>query len=227
MHYIIRKTIRFIGLLFNIFLLVYSRFLHGEKIIYIKSEFFFNIAWYFHEGKDIGKAIKYYKRAIIANPDNHAAYLGLTITLLEKQQFTEARDFCEKANMIKSDLATNIFLHIIYESLGEAVLCGLSMQRIRKLNSDDMVAGYKQLSYTYYKLAMHKKAEYYCKEALKIRPTDLTMRYNLGDIYLADGQLDEAKEEFQQVRQFTSDKRLFNNANKKIAFISNKVGAYN
>jgi tetratricopeptide (TPR) repeat protein len=204
-------------------MIVYRNFLMGEKVDNIKSECLLEYAWYLHEKNNIEKAKKYYDKVINLNPTNYAAYIGLTVTLLEKNQFMQAKAYCEKAYSIKADRTTIIFLFITYESLGEATSAKEALQNMFKYFNNSEEAAYDQLSYAYFQLGMYEKAEHYCKEALKIRPDVANFHYNLANVYFAQKRLLDAKDEFKNVVALTIDKRYKKYAAKKIESIDNRM----
>jgi tetratricopeptide (TPR) repeat protein len=216
------EFLKFLGLILKLFMIVDRMFFTGEKIHDIKSECFSVYAWHLHEKKNYEDAVKYYNKAISLNPNNYTAYIGLTVTLLEKNQFTLAKVYCQKADSIRADGTTIIFMFIIYESLGETTSAAESMQKILQQYVGNVALAYNQVSYAYFNLGMHQKAEYHCKEALKIRPNEGAIHYNLANIYLAQERLNEAKDEFKKAISLTSDKRYLRFARKKMTRI-NKI----
>jgi Tfp pilus assembly protein PilF len=54
---------------------------------------------------------------------------------------------------------------------------------------------------------MYKEAEYYIKKALYVDPNNEGIHFNLGKIYLAEGRLKDARDEFQKVVEITSKKQ--------------------
>ena len=98
------------------------------------------------------------------------------------------------------------------------------LQHILEFYKKDLVAAYDRLSYAYFQVNMHKEAEYYCKEALKINPGAANFYYNLGVIHLAQNKLLEAKGEFNKVLELANSRRYKRYAINKIVNINNLLG---
>lgn len=198
-------------------------FLGGEKLHDIKSICFVDYANYLHDKKDIEKAIEYYKKALRVNPNNYYAYGGLAGAFTEKRLFREALEYCNKAISIKkSAILIYILLVVIYESLEEHILVKEALQKTLNFFDNNLVAAYDRVAYTCFQLGMHKKAEYYCKEAIKTNPNEAGPHYNLALIYLAQEKFQDAKDEFQKVLELSSDKRYKKYAIKNIKSINHK-----
>jgi tetratricopeptide (TPR) repeat protein len=166
---------------------IYGMLFTGENIKNIKSTCQVEYANYLHDIQDIEKAIKYYNKAISSNANNYYAYGSLAAALFEKKQFRQALEYCKKAGSIKpSGISVKILSFVIYDILDEANLAKEVLQYILKFYENDLIAGYDRLAYTYYQVGMHKKAEHYCKEALKINPSVWSLHFNLGKIYFVD-----------------------------------------
>lgn len=192
-------------------------FLGVEKFNDIKSMCFIDYANYLHDKKNIEKSIEYYKKALRVNPNNYYAYGGLAGAFTEKRLFREALEYCNKAISIKKlDILICILLVVIYESLEDHILAKEALQKTLNFFDNNLVAAYDRLSYTYFQLGIHKKAEYYCKEALKTNPNEAGPHYNLALIYSAQEKFQDAKDEFQKVIELTSDKRYKKYAIKNI-----------
>ncbi len=195
----------------------------GEKISNIKSMCLVEYANYLHHKRNIEKAIKYYNQAISLNSYNYYAYGGLAAALLAEKQFKQALEYCKKAYSIKSNLWGNITLFVIYNSLGEAISANEMLRKIFKYFNNNVAAAYDRLSYTYFQFGMHKEAEYYCKEAVKILPIEAGIHYNLANIYLAQEKFQAARDEFQNVLELTNDKRYKKKAIKKIESLNRVI----
>lgn len=198
-------------------------FWYGEKFNEIKSMCLIEYANYLHDKKDIKKAIEYYNKALRLDPDNYYAYGGLTAAFIEKRLFREALEYYNKTLAIKkSDILMYILGVIIYESLGESVLAKEAMDKALKFFNNNLAALYNHLAYTYFSFNMNEKAEFYCKEAIKMYPNETGLHNNLAKIYLAQGKFHEARDEFQKVLKLTSDKRYKKYAIENIKKINHK-----
>lgn len=183
-------------------------FWYGEKLSDIKSMCFVDYANYFHDKRNIEKAIEYYNKALRLNPNNYYSYGGLAAAFVEKRKFREALEYCNKAIEIKKqDILIYILLVVIYESLGETILAKDAFRKALKYFDNNLAAIYNRLANIYFQLGLHKEAEYYCKEAIKIDPNEAGLHNNLAKIYLSQEKIKEAKDEFQKVLELTSDKR--------------------
>src|SRR5512139_1208053 len=94
-------------------------FLVGEKFRDTKSMCIVHVGNYFHDKRKFEKAISFYHKALILNPDNYYANVGLGIALVEKGSFKEALSSLKNAISIKKpDGLVSLYLFIAYEALG-------------------------------------------------------------------------------------------------------------
>ncbi len=199
----------------------YHMFWYGENFNEIRSMCLVDYANYLHDKKEIEKAIKYYNKALRLDPNNYYAYGGLTAAFIEKRLFSEALEYYNKAMTIKKpDTLMLILGVIIYESLGEFVLSKEALNNALKFFDNNLAALYNHLSYTLFSFNMNEKSEFYCKEAIKMYPSEAGLHNNLAKIYLAQGKFYEARDEFQKVAELTSDKRYKRYAIKNIKKIA-------
>ncbi len=197
--------------------------MEGEKFSDIKSMCLIEHANYLHDKKDIEKAIEYYNKALRLDSNNYYAYGGLTAAFIEKRLFSEALEYYNKAMTIKKpDILMLILGVIIYESLGESALSKEALNNALKFFDNNLAALYNHLAYTYFNFNMNEKTEFYCKEAIKIDPKEAGLHNNLAKVYLAQGKFHEAKDEFQKVLEFTSDKKYKRYAIENIKKINQK-----
>ena len=186
---------------------IYGMLFSGKDIKHIKSACQVKYANYLHDKQDINKAILYYNKAINLDVNNYYAYGSLAATYFEKKEFEQALKYCKKADAIMQGISVHIMMVVIYDVLGDTKLSEGYLQRVMKFYNNDVVAAYDRLSYTYYQIEMYRQAEYYCKEALKIKPFAASLHYNLGNIYIAQQKLPEAKEQFNKVLELANNKR--------------------
>jgi len=213
-----------IRLISRIISIVYGMLFVGEPVNNIKSACYVEYANYLHDNKKIEKAITYYNKAISLNINNYYAHGSLAATFFEKKQFKQSLEYCKSASSIKAGISVDILSHVIYEALGEYSLAKEMLQHILEFYKKDLVAAYDRLSYAYFQVNMHKEAEYYCKEALKINPSAANFHYNLGMINLAQNKLLEAKGEFNKVLELANSRRYKRYAINKIVNINNLLG---
>lgn len=212
-----------IKLIFKIIGRFYHMFWYGEKFNEIISVCLVDYANYLHDKKDIKKAIEYYNKALSLDSNNYYAYGGLTAAFIEKRLFKEALEYYNKAITIKKpDILMCILLVIIYESLGESILAREALDNALKFFDNNLAALYNHLAYTYFNFDMNEKAEFYCKEAIKIVPNEAGLHNNLAKIYLAHEKFYEAREEFQKVLELTSDRSYKKYAIENIKKINHK-----
>lgn len=198
-------------------------FIEGEKFSNIRSMCLIEYANYLHDKKDIEKAIVHYNKALELDSNNYYAYGGLTAAFIEKRLFRVALEHYNKALAIKkSDFLMYILGVIIYESLGESVLAKEASDNALKFFNNNLAALYNHLSYTYFNFNIKEKAEFYCKEAIKIDPSEAGLHNNLAKIYLAEEKFYEAKDEFQKVLELTSDRSYKRYAIENIKKIDHK-----
>ncbi len=144
--------------------------------------------------------MKYYSKALAVNSNNYYANAGLGAVLVQRKAFKEALTLLQKAISIKKpDLLLSILLFISYEALGEVNQAKETLKSILTFYNDNEAAAYDGVAYKYYRFGMYEEAEHCIKEALKIRPTEVGIHYNLARIYLAQGNIQKARDEFQEV----------------------------
>jgi len=191
----------------------------GEKVTDIKSTCLVDYGNYFHDKKSIDKAITYYNRALHLNPDNFYANVALAAALLEKKEFPKALDYLKRAAAIKKpDILTTILLFIGYESIDDGVSARRVLEEIFKYFKNNEAAAYDRISHSYYELGVYQRGEHYIKEALKIHPSLAGPHYNLALIYLAQADLELARNEFQKVLELASKKDKFEIRLRKLAY---------
>ncbi len=101
-----------------------------------------------------------------------------------------------------------------------------SINQTLKFFNNDLSAAYDRIAYTYSFFDMYKEAEYYCKEAININPTEPGLHYNLALIYSAQEQYKFAKDELRKVLELPVKKqykRYKKYASKNIKEIDKKI----
>jgi tetratricopeptide (TPR) repeat protein len=202
-------------------------FFVGEKFNKIKLACLVDCGNYFHERKDLQKAIKYYEKALRIDPNDYYATIGLAGALAANKSFRESISFFKKGISIKKpDLLTLILMFIAYEALSETESAKEVLSEILKLFGSDKAAVYERLSYTYFQLGMLKEAECYIKKLLEFYPNNPSPHFNLGNIFLAQGNFKNAREEFEKVLELSSgnsDMMFVKYARKEIRNIERKT----
>ncbi|MFA5072740.1 MAG: tetratricopeptide repeat protein [Nitrospirota bacterium] len=172
--------------------------------------------------KDPEKTKKYFDKAIGLDAKNIVAYTSDAVFYLSQKEFAKARMCCEKANAIKANSVNNVLLFAIYDSLGETALAAELMKKIVKYHNGNPIAAYGEISHLYFTFTMREKAEYYCKEALKLSPNEEEPHCILGIIYYSQGQLHEAKNEYTKAIELSNNKKYIKFSRKMINDIDKK-----
>jgi tetratricopeptide (TPR) repeat protein len=202
-------------------------FFVGEGFNNIKLACLVDCANYFHKKKNVKKAIKYYEKALEIDPNDYYATIGLAGALAANKSFTESLSFFRKAISIKKpDLLTLILLFIAYSATSETDSAKEVLSEIVELFGGDKTAVCERLSYTYFEFGMFKEAECYIKKVLEVYPNNPSPHFNLGNIFLAQGDLKNSREEFQKVLELASgksDRAYMKYARKEIEKIESKT----
>jgi tetratricopeptide (TPR) repeat protein len=201
-------------------------FFEGEKLKQIRVACLVDCASYFYEMKDFGTAVEYYKKALLLNPNDYYANIGLACTLVANKSFEESLASFEKAISIrKLDTRTLPWLFAVYEALGKEDLARGVLEEMVQYVGNNEAAAHDGLAYTYFMMNFFTQAERHSKKALEISPNKGTLHYNLGKIYFAQGNTREAKFEFQRAVELAHDKkerRIVGYANRYLTAINRK-----
>lgn len=211
---------RFIKLILKIFLIVRNMFFIGENIKNIKSACLVEYANYLDDKLNVEDAIKYYHKAISLNSKNYYAYTSLAATLFKIKQFKQALEYCKKAGAIRSGKLVNTLLFVIYDVLGEIRLANEVLPKILIAYKDNLAAAYDRLGYIYFQVNLYDKAEYYNKEAIKLKPNTPGLYFNMATLYLAQRKYFDARNEISKVLEITTNKRYVKRALRKIENIN-------
>ncbi len=153
-----------------------------EQGITLSADFYANMAYTAHKNKDIEKAIKYYKIAIDANPQNKSLYINLGQIYNGRNDFAKALVYAELAKQrFPDDTEVNEFyknvkerqsgtLYVEAEELTEKGKYQEAILKYQQINPQDYnsylgIAGVYQLMKDYdkaldfYKKALNKKAD--------------------------------------------------------------------
>ena len=201
-------------------------FFVGEKLKQIKLACLVDCASYFYKKKDFRRAIESYKKALLLNPNDYYANIGLAFALVATKSFGESLSSFEKAISIrKSDIRTLPSLFVAYKASGKEDLAGKVLEEIVQCAGGDKAAAHDALAYTYFTLAIFSEAEQHSKMALEVSSGKGYLHYNLGKIYFAQEKIREARAEFQRAVELARDKRerrLVSYANHYLRHINRK-----
>jgi tetratricopeptide (TPR) repeat protein len=183
-------------------------FFVGEKLKQIKLACSVDWAIYFYKKKEFQKAIGCYQKALLLDPNDYYANVGLAATLVANKSFRESLVSFDKAISIRKPDAWTLFpLLVAYKALGADDLARKALEGIMEFSNNNEAATYDGLAYTYFTLDMFEEAEHYSKRALEISPNESGLHYNLGKIYFAQQKPKEAKVEFQRAVELADSKR--------------------
>ncbi|MGZ3649063.1 MAG: tetratricopeptide repeat protein [Syntrophales bacterium] len=183
-------------------------FFVGEKLKQIKVVCWVDYASYFYEKKDFQRAIESYKKALLLDPNDYYANIGLACALVADKSFEESLASFEKAISIrKSDTRVLPSLFVAYKASGKEDLAGKVLLEIVQSLDNSEAAAHDLLAYTYFSLDIFTEAEQHSNKALEISPDKGHLHYNLGKIYFAQEKTREAKVEFLRAVELARDKR--------------------
>ncbi len=201
-------------------------FFEGEKLKQIRVACLVDCASYFYEMRDFEAAVEYCRKALLLNPDDYYANVGLACALIANKSFEESLASFEKAISIrKLDRRTLPWLFAVYEGLGKEDLARRVLEEMVQYVGNNEAAAHDGLAYIYFMMNLFTEAERHSKKALEISPDKGTLHYNLGKIYFAQGNTREAKVEFQRAVELTHDKkekRIVGYANRYLTLIDRK-----
>ena len=200
--------------------------MEGEKLKQIKVACLDDCAFYFCEKKDFRRAIESYRKALLLDPNDYYANIGLACALVSNKSFEESLASFEKAISIrKSDTRTFPWLFAVYKALGKEDLARKVLEEMVQYHGNNEATAHDVLAYTYFTLDILTEAEQHSKKALEISPNEGGLHYNLGKIYFAQENTREAKVEFQRAVELAHDKkerRLVGYANHYLRAINRK-----
>jgi len=183
-------------------------FFAGERLKQIKLACLVDCAIYFYKKRDFRKAIESYKKALLLDPNDYYANIGLAFTLVANRSFRESLASFEKAISIrKSDTRTLLSLFVVYKALGKEDLARNVLEEIVQCFDNYEAAAHDALAYKYFTLDIFAEAEQHSKKALEISPNEGGLHYNLGKIYFAQKKTREARDEFQRAVELARGKR--------------------
>jgi tetratricopeptide (TPR) repeat protein len=111
------------------------------------------------------------------------------------KQFRQALEYCKKADAIRSGRLVNTLLFVIYDALGEISLANEVLSKILISCKNNLAAAYDRLGYTYFQVNLYDKAEHYNKEAIKLKPSNPGLYFNMATLYLAQKKYYDARNE--------------------------------
>lgn len=150
-------------------------------------------------------AIELYKQVIQAEPDNYYANFSLATLYQKLGQFSQAKSIYYqllKDNPDQKDeIINNILALMIEESPQESVYV-LSRLAAENPNTDYILA---KASFAYNKMGNYEKAIYYMKQAIELKPDNVTYKYNLAVIFDESEQYQRAIDAYGEVLSANSD----------------------
>jgi len=181
----------------------------GETFRHTKATCLVAYGDYLNEPETVDKAVQYFRKALLHEPDNVHAHAGLASAFITKGLFTEALHHCLKAALPKPTLRSDLLLIVIFEFVGQEHKAKEILSRITTLFCDnDPPSALSRLAYTYFVFGFYDKAEFYSKQALRLAPERPKLHGNLAWLYVAQNRYKEAIEEMEIVRQLATDKSL-------------------
>jgi tetratricopeptide (TPR) repeat protein len=182
-------------------------FFVGEKFKSIKIAYLVDCGNYYHTKKNIGKAIKYYQKALRADSEDYYANIGLAGALVMNKSFRESLDFFKKANSLqKPEILTLILMFVVYKALDEENRQKEILKEIKKIFANHEITVNDRIANTFFELGMYDEAEYYIRKTLRNYPNEAGLYYNLGKTYFAQGKFGEARDKFQKTLKLAREK---------------------
>jgi tetratricopeptide (TPR) repeat protein len=178
--------------------------------IELSPEFYATVAYSAHKNKDIDKAIKFYKLAIEANPNDSALYLNLGQIYNGQEKYSEALALVESAkqkfpndervtqlyNSVKSRYSGSLF-----SAAANLAAKGSYAEAITKYAqiSPQNYDSYVGIASAYQMQNDYSNALVYYKKALTEKPKDEAVLITISGIYVQMDKLNDAETYLKQV----------------------------
>jgi tetratricopeptide (TPR) repeat protein len=167
-----------------------------------------NLGNLFKKLKDSEKALDYYSRAAVANPQAAMPHYNIGTVYKEKGELNLAKEKFLKALELDPQITIamlemgNIFWEEGAKDQAISYFIKLTEGEWRKDEGfDPKVAGYSSLGRLYLEMRNFEESEKSLKKGLEIQPSNATLHYSLGNLYEAMGKIEEAKEEYKLTLQ--------------------------
>ncbi|MBQ2644224.1 tetratricopeptide repeat protein, partial [bacterium] len=171
--------------------------------ITLSPEFYATTAYTAHKNKDIDKAIKYYKLAIDANPQDKALYLNLGQIYNGRDDFANALIYAEQAKQkFPNDNQVNEFYNSvklrqqgsIYSEAANLAQNGQYMQAIEKYQkvSPQGYESFIGIAGVYVLMKDYDNALTFYKKALNTKPDDEDILLTIAGIYVQKDDIENA-----------------------------------
>lgn len=202
--------------------------------ITLSPEFYAQTAYAAHKNKDLNKAVKYYKLAIEANPNDKTLYLNLgqiysgqndfqnaiAQAELAKQKFPNDEQVQQFYKTVKNQYANSMFNEA--EKLAEQGKYSEAISKYQKI-SPQGYNSYVSIAGIYLNMKDYNKALEYYKKALSEKPNDEEVLVTISGIYIQSDDLINAEKYLLMIKnqQNSKVKELKNYINSKNA--ENKI----
>jgi tetratricopeptide (TPR) repeat protein len=134
-----------------------------------------------------------YTKALLLKKDNPQALYGLGLNLIKQKRYKEAIEQLEKAIANKVDSKEIYFtLASAYEELQELNKAAENYLQYIQTEPPNVWISWRNLAQIYIKLNQTEKAIAAYREALKLRPDDISCNYNLAKLLASLEQYEEA-----------------------------------
>lgn len=179
--------------------------------ITIARPFIAQTYWYYGfkeiKKENWNKAIKIYEEALKRDPYLGEVYYDIGKILQNKEFYTLAKEYFEKAEKYIDHPDLSLDLAIIYLKKGLLDKAAIKLKQAISYQRDEesMLPLYSELGNIYLQLQRYKPAEIAFKNALKIDPNFINSHYGLAGAYLNQNKIDEGLGELKKVIELDPD----------------------
>jgi tetratricopeptide (TPR) repeat protein len=164
---------------------------------------YYNLGNIYKDNGQPDKALIYFQKSLVLDPNNADAYNNQGIIYKEKKQYTEAINCFKSAIQLNPDQVASYYnMGVIYrvkKQLDEAIFC---FQKALQLNPN-IVAIHYNLGITLQEKGQLDDAIAHFQKALQINPNFAEAYYHFGIVLYDLGELDEAVRKFQKAVQIS------------------------
>jgi predicted O-linked N-acetylglucosamine transferase (SPINDLY family) len=170
-------------------------------------------AVYCHQQGQWGLAKEKYQKFLIWYQDHADAWLGLGTVYLQTEQYQDARNGIEKAIALEpDDLTYYYYLGLALEKLGQFEQAIAAYQRTCAEPNAKTIEAYNNLGLLYQGQGTYTQAEAIYRQAIHYDSSHAGTHLNLGNLFLALGQIECAISTYEQaLQQVGQHQDLLNN----------------
>lgn len=164
------------------------------------------LASVYNRQRNYEKAISAYQKVIGLDENRDDAYLNLGIVYLRMSRFKESIPHLEKAVELNLD-HKEAYYHIgtAYEEIKDYAKAAENYEKYLNSNPENPGDGYFHLGICRINLEQYEEAIAAFKEALKEKPQDIKINYQLAQAHQKAGQYENAEEIYRMLAQLTPE----------------------